>query len=172
MVQRQQAFQHLLARGGADGVARAVVLGQGVHVVEGVLQVEVLPAVGIAHGVVQLHVQLAQAQHALHHAVEGPHRHIGWRLRLQQVLAQHAGILAQQLLEVLVRQRQLFGGGGAQQRAVEQVVHIRKPAPAVAHQLLAVLVVALTQGRQRRVGRLPLAGWEGERLEAIARRVT
>ena len=55
----EQALEHLAAGSGADGVADAVVLGEGLDFVEAVFQVEVLPAVGIADREVQLDVEAA-----------------------------------------------------------------------------------------------------------------
>ena len=44
----EQTLEHLASGGGADGIADAVVLGEGLDFVEAVLQVEVLPTVSIA----------------------------------------------------------------------------------------------------------------------------
>ena len=57
VVLAEQALEHLAAGGGADGVADTVVLGKGLDLVEVVLQVKVLPAVGIANRNVEGHVQ-------------------------------------------------------------------------------------------------------------------
>ena len=49
----------------ANCVANAVILGEGLDLVEVVLQVEVLPAVGITHGEVELDVETAQFEQRL-----------------------------------------------------------------------------------------------------------
>ena len=65
MVLGEQALEHLLTCGMADCVANAVILGEGLDLVEVVLQVEVLPAVGITHGEVELDVEPAQFEQRL-----------------------------------------------------------------------------------------------------------
>ena len=56
----EQTLEHLASGGGAEGIADAVVLGEGLDFVEAVLQVEVLPTVGVANREVQLDMQAAQ----------------------------------------------------------------------------------------------------------------
>jgi len=56
----EQAFEHLAAGGWADGVADTVVLGEGFHFVEAVVEIEVLPAIGIEDRYVECHVQAAE----------------------------------------------------------------------------------------------------------------
>jgi hypothetical protein len=60
MIQLQQAAKHLFAGGWAYGVTHSVILGQGFHFVEVVVEGQVLPAIGVPDGEVELDMQLAQ----------------------------------------------------------------------------------------------------------------
>ena len=85
MVFGEQAFEDFLAGGGADGVADAVVFGEGFDFDEVVAEVEVGPAVGVADGEVEFAVQAAQFEDAL---VAG----FGFRQRLLADRATSAGV--------------------------------------------------------------------------------
>ena len=65
MVLAEQVLEHLAGGGGADGVADTVVLVKGLDLVEVVLQVKVLPALGIADRDVEGHVQPPQFEQGL-----------------------------------------------------------------------------------------------------------
>ena len=52
---------------------------------------------------------------------------------------------------------------------MEEVVDVGEAEPERAHQRLAVLVVALPDGREGWVRGLPEAFWEGEGVEALGR---
>lgn len=68
------------------------------------------------------------------------------------------------LLEELVE-------AGFEIRGVEEVVDVGEAEPEAEHEVAAVLVVALADGGEVRVGVLPLPGGEGEVFEAVRRGV-
>ena len=84
MILGQQALEDFFAGGGADGVADAVVFGEGFDFEEVVAEVEVGPAVGVADGEVEFAVQAAQFEDAL---VAG----FGFRQRLLADLGDFGG---------------------------------------------------------------------------------
>ena len=65
VVLAEQVLEHLAAGGGADGVADTVVLVKGLDLAEVVIQVKVLPALGIADRDVEGHVQPPQFEQGL-----------------------------------------------------------------------------------------------------------
>ena len=115
MIQLQQAAKHLFASGWADGVADPVVFSQGLHFVEVVVEGQVLPALGIPDGEVELDMQPAQFQQSLIAAY-------GFGSGFLADLSNH-------------RRRQSAG--------MEEVVDVCKAKPEGEHQGLAVLMVTL-----------------------------
>ncbi len=120
MVFGEQALEDFLAGGGADGVADAVVFGEGFDFDEVVAEVEIGPAVGVADGEVEFAVQAAQFEDALI---------AGFSFR-QRLLADASDF------------------GGRKVAGVEQVVDVGETEPEALHQGAAVFVVAARRGLQ------------------------
>ena len=139
VVEGQQALEDLFAGDGADGVADAVVFCQGFHLVEVVAKVEVGPVVGVADGVVQLAVQVAQFEDGL---VAGFGLFRGFFADLGDVF-------------------------GAEVAAMEEIVDVGEAEPELEHETAAMFVVVLAGFSQVRVGGLPEPLRKGEGFKTI-----
>ena len=141
MVEGQQALEDLFAGEGADGVADAVVFCQGFHLVEVMDKVEVGPVVGVADGIVQLTVQVAQFEDALKTDF-GLFR--GFFTDLGNVL-------------------------GGEVAAMEEVVDVGEAEPKLAHEAAAMFVVVLAGCRQVWIGVLPEPLRKGKGVKTFGR---
>jgi len=170
VVQFEEAGEEFLSGLGGDGVAGAVVFGEGFDLLEVVGEVDggtvgalFVPGVGGEDGLVELAVEVAEvvdgvAGLGLGEAAGGGAvfgRDVCGGLAI-------AGLGA--LLEELVEAGVEIGG-------VEEVVNVGEAEPEAEHEVAAVLVVALAHGDEFRVGLLPLPGGEGEGVEALRRGV-
>lgn len=139
----EQAFEDFFTGGGADGVADAVVFGEGFDFDEVVAEIEVGPAVGVTDGEVDFAVQAAQFEDALIAGFGFQHR-----------LLADAGDF-----------------GGREVAGVEQVVDVSEAEPEALHQGAAVFVVALAEGYKVWVSGLPETLREREIIETLGRRI-
>ena len=139
MVFGEQAFENFFAGGGADGVADAVVFGEGFDFDEIVAEVETIQTVSVADGDVEFAVQTAQFEDAL-----------------ETGFGFSNGFLAD-----------LGDLGGGEVAAVEQVVDVGETKPELAHEGAAVFVVVLAKVGQNGVGGLPEAFWKWKSVKAF-----
>lgn len=140
VVEVEEAGEEFFAGGGGDGVAGAVVFGEGFDFVEVVAEGEVGPAVGVADGVVELDVEVAELPDAL------------------ESVGGFGGIAFGNFGDLL---RCETGG-------VEEVVGVGEADPEVEHELSAVFVIGGAKGGEGRVGGGPESVRESEGAEAVA----
>jgi hypothetical protein len=166
VVEFEEAGEEVFAGLGCDGVAGAVVLGEGFDLLEVVGEVDggavgavLMPGVGGEDGLVELAVEVAEmvdgvAGLGLGEAAGGGA--VFGRDVFGAVPIAGLGALLEELVEAGVE----IGG-------VEEVVNVGEAEPEAEHEVAAVLVVALADSGQIRVGVLPLTGWEREGFETV-----
>lgn len=166
VVEFEEAGEEVFAGLGCDGVAGAVVFGEGFDLLEVVGEVDggavgavLMPGVGGEDGLVELAVEVAEmvdgvAGLGLGEAAGGGA--VFGRDVFGAVPIAGLGALLEELVEAGVE----IGG-------VEEVVNVGEAEPEAEHEVAAVLVVALADSGQIRVGVLPLTGWEREGFETV-----
>lgn len=166
MVEFEEAGQEVFAGGGGDGVAGAVVFGEGFDFLEivgerdgGAVGAGLVPAVGGQDGLIEGVVEGAEAEDAVA-GLFGREGSGGGAVLLRHFRSPSAvrAPLLEQGFETLI-----------EVRGVEEVVDVGEAEPEAEHQFAAVFVVGFADGSEVRVGVLPLPGGEGEGLEAVGR---
>jgi len=161
VVEGEEAGEEGFAGGGGDGVAGAVVFGEGFDFLEIVGQGEVLPAVGGEDGLVEGDMEGAEGLDAGAGFFGGEASGEGAVLG-GDFAAPVAGLGALGMEG---------GEAGFEVVCVEEVVDVRQTEPEAEHEVAAVFVVAFADGGEVGVRRLPLPGGESEGVEAVRRRV-
>lgn len=171
MVEFEEAGEEVFAGGGGDGVAGAVVFGEGFDFVEvvaegdgGAVGAGLVPAVGGEDGLVEFAVEGAEL-------VDG-----GEGLFLREGAGGGAvlggdgfgGLPVGGFFALGEELGEAVGGG----RVVEEVVDVRQPEPEAEHEVAAVFVIAFADGGEVGVRVLPLPGGEGEGVKGCRGVVT
>lgn len=159
MVEGKEAGEEGFAGGGGDGVAGAVVFGEGFDFLEIVGQGEVLPAVGGEDGLVEGDMEGAEGLDAGAGFFGGE-------------ASGEGAVLGGDFVEPVAGLGALGMEGGEaafEVAGVEEVVDVRQTEPEAEHEVAAVFVVAFADEGEVRVGLLPLPDGKGEGFEAIRR---